>query len=363
QSGKTTLAKQCFPDYHYINLELPDTRAYVLDDPRTFLNSYKNGVIFDEVQNVPEIFSYIQVMADESNQTGRFILTGSQNFLLLEKISQSLAGRVAIVNLFPFTVSEIKKTGFNSASYSGFIYNGSYPGLYDKNIQPLDFYPSYLQTYLERDVRSIINVGNLLDFRTFLGLVAGRTGQIVNYASLANDVGVDQKTVKKWLSVLEASFIVFFLRTYHKNFNKRLIKSPKLYFYDTGLVCSLLGIKSAEEVSSHFLKGALFENFVISETARYFFNKGIRPDLYYWRDNTGNEVDCIVKSGLFTKIIEIKSGATLNTSFFKGLDYYRKLSGLTSANFYLVYGGDENQIRSGAKVFSWKSFEDLFSEL
>jgi len=288
------------------------------------------------------------------------VITGSQNFLLLEKIAQSLAGRVAILNLLPFSIAEIRNTGFDADNYFEFVFTGSYPAIYDKNIIPSDFYPSYIQSYMERDVRSIINVGNLLSFRTFLGIVAGRTGQIVNFASVANDVGIDQKTVKSWFSVLEASFIVFFVRTYHKNFNKRLIKSPKLYFYDTGLVCSLLGIKTPDEVRTHFLKGALFENLIFAETVKHYYNQGIRPDLYYWRDNTGNEVDCIIDEGVRSKVLEIKSGTTIGSDFFKGLNYYRKLSAMPAESLFLVYGGNENQKRSYAQVISWKHLEELF---
>lgn len=359
QSGKTTLARDCFPEYQYVNLELPDTRSLAIEDPREFLSNYKNGLIIDEAQNVPELFSYIQVFVDESKQAGRYVITGSQNFLLLEKITQSLAGRVAILNLLPFSVAEVKKTGFKSEEYFEFIYNGSYPGIYDKSIQPADFYPSYIQSYMERDVRSILNIGSLLSFRTFLGIAAGRVGQIINYASVANDVGVDQKTIKSWFSVLETSFIVFFVRTYHKNFNKRLIKSPKLYFYDTGLVCSLLGIKNPDEIRTHFLKGALFENFIFSEIAKHYYNRGIRPDLYFWRDNTGNEVDCIIEDGSRSKVIEIKSGATIGTDFFNGLNYYRKISALSAENMFLVYGGNENQKRAYAQVYSWKYLKEL----
>lgn len=360
QSGKTTLVKDCFPDYEYINLEFPDIQALAIEDPRAFLNNFTNGLIIDEVQNVPELLSYIQVFVDEKKQAGQYVITGSQNFLLLEKITQSLAGRVAILNLLPFSIGEIRNTGFDGDSYFEYIFTGSYPAIYDKNISPADFYPSYIQSYMERDVRSILNVGSLLSFRTFLGIVAGRVGQIVNFASIANDVGVDQKTVKNWFSVLEASFIVFFIRTYHKNFNKRLIKSPKLYFYDTGLVSSLLGIKKQTDISTHFLRGALFENLIFSEITKHYYNRGIRPDLFYWRDNTGNEIDCIIDEGIQSKILEIKSGTTIGSDFFKGLIYYQKLSAVSTTSMFLVYGGNENQKRSYAQIYSWKNLEELF---
>jgi predicted AAA+ superfamily ATPase len=360
QSGKTTLARACFPEYDYVNLELPDIRSMAYEDPREFLNTYRKGLILDEVQNVPEIFSYLQVFADESKQPGKYILTGSQNFLLLEKISQSLAGRAAILTLLPFSLEEITETGFKSHSHADYLFKGSYPAVFDKEIEPTDFYPSYIQSYLERDVRSIINIGNVLNFRKFLGIIAGRTGQIINYTSIANDTGVDQKTIQRWLSVLEASYIVFLLRPFHKNFSKRLIKSPKLYFYDTGLACSLLGIKKADDTGFHFLKGALFENLVISEIAKHYFHRGIRPDLYFWRDNTGNEVDCLIEEGLRTKAIEIKAGTTIGEDFFNGLKYYQKISGIPVNELFLVYGGVQSQKRSQAKVVSWIQLDDLY---
>lgn len=360
QSGKTTLAKHCFPDYHYANLEMPDTRALVEDDPRAFLNSHKQGLIIDEAQYVPELFSYLQGFVDESRELGKYILTGSQNFLLLHKITQSLAGRVAILNLMPLSIAELKKSGLEPASYDDFLFEGGYPAIYDKHIQPPDFFPSYIQSYLERDVRSIVNVSNLSTFRKFLGIMAGRTGQLLNATAISNEIGMDQKTVKNWISVLEASYIIFFARPFHKNYNKRLVKSPKLYFYDTGLVCSLLGLKNRDDIQTHFMKGALFENYVFSEIAKYYFNRGVRPELYFWRNNTGNEVDCVLEEGREQRIIEIKSGTTLNMDFFKGLEYYRKLSHLPADNFYLIYGGTERQQLSKGNVLPWNAVNELF---
>lgn len=360
QSGKTTLAKMCFPHYHYANLEMPDIRMFAEKDPRSFLARSEDGLIIDEAQYVPELFSYIQGISDESGKTGEFILTGSQNFLLLEKITQSLAGRVAVLNLMPFSYKELKSASLAPEDYLSLLIKGSYPAVYDKQIDPDDFFPSYIQSYLERDVRNIINVNNLSAFRNFLGVVAGRTGQLVNASSISNEIGVDQKTIKSWLAVLEASYIIFFLRPYHKNFNKRLVKSPKLYFYDTGLVCSLLGIKGTENLSTHYLRGALFENFIISEISKYYLNKGKKPDIFFWRNNTGNEVDCIVDEGIYQKIIEIKSGSTLHQDFFSGLEYYRRLSGISAENCYLIYGGIESQARSNSIVLSWTDLEKLF---
>jgi uncharacterized protein len=362
QSGKTTLAKICFPDYEYVNLEMPDTRSFAVSDPRYFLQSFKNGVIIDEIQYVPELFSYIQGIVDNGSQVGRFVITGSQNFLLMEKISQSLAGRVAVVNLLPFSMDEIRKENLLSDNFETSIFKGFYPRLFDKQIDPIDYYPSYIQTYLERDVRNISNIQNLAVFKTFLEIIAGRTGQIINFTSISNETGVDQKTIKNWFSILETSFIVFFVRPYSKNYNKRLTKSPKMYFYDTGLACSLLRITQSDQISRHFLKGALFENLVFAELMKSFLNRFRQAQIYFWRDNTGNEVDCILNVGETERIVEIKSGTTISSDFFKGLEYYKKLSGLPDEQFFLVYGGMEQQIRSSGKVLGWNQLEELSFE-
>jgi predicted AAA+ superfamily ATPase len=359
QSGKTTLSKLCFPDYEYVNLEMPDSRSFAQSDPRNFLNKFEKGVIIDEIQYVPELFSYIQGIVDEYSGTGQFVITGSQNFLLMEKISQSLAGRVAIINLLPFSLDELNAVGLLPKNYENYMFNGSYPRIFDRNINPPDFYPSYIQTYLERDVRNISNIMNLTLFKTFLEIAAGRIGQVINFTSISNELGVDQKTVKNWFSILEASFIVFFVRPFTRNYNKRLIKSPKMYFSDTGLACSLLGINRTEDVSRHFLRGALFENLVFLELMKSFYNQFRQPRLYFWRDNTGNEIDCIIHSGDSEKVIEIKSGTTITSDFFKGLNYYRKLSGLPGENFYLVYGGRSRQSRSSVEVLGWHQLPEL----
>jgi predicted AAA+ superfamily ATPase len=266
QSGKSTLLRNYFPDYEYINLERPDYRHLVMDDPIGFLSSREKGVIFDEAQQVPELFSYLQVVSDEKNRAGQYILSGSQSFLMNERISQSLAGRTSINRLFPFDISEIglRETVFET------IYTGFYPRIYDFSIEPNEFYPPYIQTYIERDVRTLRSIENLTTFTRFLALCAGRIGQTLNLTSLANDAGVSVNTAKSWLLLLEASFILFQLQPYYKNFNKRLIKSPKIYFYDTGVVCSLLNIRSAEMIQSHYLYGALFENFVIAEIIKLY---------------------------------------------------------------------------------------------
>lgn len=351
QSGKTTLAKMCFPDYDYANLENPDTLEDAKSDPRLFLSRHTTGLIIDEIQLLPELFSYIQTISDDRNRTGEFILTGSQNFLLSAKISQSLAGRVFITHLLPFSFSEFKLAGYPLNSYEKYIFQGFYPRLYDREIEPTMFYPSYIQTYTERDLRQIVNVSNLFLFQKFMRLAAGRIGQILNFNSLATELGVDLKTIKSWFSILETSFIVFFLQPHFQNFSKRLLKTPKLYFFDTGLVCSLLGIKNQENIDTHWAKGALFENMIIADLMKNYYNRVEAPPLYYWRDNTGNEIDCLIDEGNFIKSVEIKSATTINSYFFKGLNFYKSLNAASKP--YLVYGGGSGIQRKEAQIVAW----------
>jgi hypothetical protein len=353
QSGKTTLAKSCFPKHAYANLEDLELREMAENDPKKFLGRYKKGVILDEVQHTPKLFSYIQVFSDASGRTGEYVLTGSQNFSLMEKITQSLAGRVAIFHLLPFSCSELKKSRLLKKDFEACTVKGFYPRVYDKNISPMDFYSSYLTTYLERDIRQITSVQNLGDFQKLVKLCAGRTGQLLNYSSLAVEIGVNEKTVKQWLSILETSFIIFFLQPYHKNFSKRIVKTPKLYFVDTGLASYILGIKNEEQLFSHFALGALFENLVIADIMKNYLNKGERPQLYFWRDNTGNEVDCLIEDGPRLKHIEIKSAATIREEYFKGLKFLNKLSGASARNNFLVYGGADSHERSSGNVIGW----------
>lgn len=357
QSGKTTVAKMCFPEYDYVNLENPDTLEDARSDPRLFLSRHKKGLIIDEVQLFPSLFSYIQTISDERNKPGEFILTGSQNFLLSEKISQSLAGRVFVTHLLPFSMAELKHVNYNFVNYERYIFEGFYPRLYDKQIFPPLFYPSYIQTYTERDIRQIINVSNLFLFQKFMRLAAGRVGQILNYTNISIELGVDLKTVKSWFSILETSFIVFFLQPHYQNFSKRLIKSPKLYFYDTGLACSLLGIRKEEDLNSHWAKGALFENLIVADLMKNYYNRVEIPPIYYWRDNTGNEVDCLIDEGTIIKSVEIKSSTTISSDFMKGLNYYKKLN--DSSKPYLVYGGAVDVKRKEAEVLSWHNSKIL----
>ena len=359
QSGKTTLARAIFADYQYVTLEDPDRRQFAQEDPRHFLASYGSRLIIDEAQYAPQLFSYIQVAVDESRRNGEYILTGSQHFLMIEKISQSLAGRVAIFNLLPFGYDEL--VGGNSAplNIETAVFQGSYPRIYDQKTPPSLFYSSYLQTYLERDVRQIINIGNLSAFQTFMKSCAGMTGQMLNLSTLAVELGISVPTAKSWLSVLEASFAVFILRPYYRNFQKRLVKTPKLYFYDTGLACYLLGIQSPEQYDNYFQKGALFENWVISELAKKRFHRGQRPEMYFWQDKSMREIDCILEENTLVKAVEIKAGKTLKSEFFKNLTFFQEEGGTTAEHSTLLYAGDERQVRPQGRVLNWRNVGDI----
>lgn len=361
QSGKTTLVQNTFPGWEYVTLEDLDTREFALRDPRGFLATYSKSAIIDEVQRAPGLFSYIQTASDRKKKTGQFILTGSQNILLQENISQTLAGRVAILRLLPFSLDELRNTGYAPNSPDEYLFKGSYPRIYDKKINPVDWYPNYIQTYVERDVRLIKNISDLNAFQKFIKLCAGRIGQVLNLSSLGNDCGITHNTAKAWISILESAYIIFLLRPYYKNFNKRLIKMPKLYFYDTGLACSLLGIQNKQQLTTHYLSGSIFESFALSEIIKHRFNKGLEPHCYYWRDRTGNEVDCIVEIPGSLLQIEIKSSKTIANDFFNGLRYLNKVAGKVSGSSYLVYKGEENQKRSFAEVISWRNVSSVFT--
>ncbi len=359
QSGKTTLAKSVFPKHIYVNLENPDVYDEAKADPRRFLSQHKHGIIIDEAQKMPELFSYIQTISDERGKAGEFILTGSQNFLLFEKITQSLAGRVFMANLLPFSIEELRKTKYWKSDLNRFIFQGFYPRLYDKHIDATDFYPSYIQTYTERDIRQLVNVSNLFVFQKFMRLAAGRIGQLLNYTSIANELGVDLKTIKSWFAILETGFIAFFLQPHHQNFNKRLVKTPKLYFYDTGLACSLLGINSIEALDTHWARGALFENFVIADMMKNALHRGQKHDLFFWRDNTGNEVDLVEEKAGKTNIYEVKSSSTINNSFFKGLNFYKALAGKKVGRMNLIYGGSRSSVRNEFHIHSWNTLSNI----
>ncbi|HEX3552391.1 MAG TPA: ATP-binding protein [Thermoanaerobaculia bacterium] len=369
QSGKTTLVQAAFPRHDYASLEEPDVRQFALEDPRGFLGQFPGGVILDEVQRAPDLFSYIQTLVDREDTPGRYILSGSQNFLLLRSISQSLAGRSAILHLLPLSLGELEgrelfpleKLGHEiperrraySSELMEVLLRGFYPRIHDKGLDPATWYSSYYQTYVERDVREVVNVGDLESFGRFVRLCAGRTGQLLNLSSLANDCGIAHTTARRWISILEASFLVVLLRPYHANFGKRLIKSPKLYFLDTGLLCYLLRIHSPEDLRLHGSRGPIFESFVVSELLKNFLHRGQEPDLYFWRDSTGHEIDALIDRGGESLAIEVKSAQTVVDDFFAGLDFWRHLVGNPEAPAALVYGGDRSYRRRGVSVVSW----------
>lgn len=362
QSGKTTLLRDAFPQYKYINLERIDLRELFITDPMGFLRSSGPEVIFDEAQNLPELFSYIQAISDERNIPGQYILSGSQSFLMNERISQSLAGRVSINHLFPFDITEL--SSLKDQDLCQTILNGFYPRIFDKHIDANDFYPSYLQTYIERDVRTLKAVENLNTFSRFLGLCAGRIGQVLNLSSLANDAGIAVNTAKAWLSLLETSFIIYQLQPYYRNFNKRLIKSPKIYFYDTGVACSLLKLSTPEMVSTHYLYGSLFENLVISEIIKLQHHSGKRPSVYYWRESNGVEIDCIIEKGDGEIIaLEIKGGQTFNKDFLKNLKNFPQSSSSAISSKMLLYAGDQSTSTSDIRITNWKEFPSLIEHL
>lgn len=355
QSGKTTLCRTVFPDKPYVSFENPDNLAFSISDPRGFLAQFNTdrGAILDEIQKVPHLFSYLQQILDETNETGLFILTGSNNFLLQENITQTLSGRIAYLHLLPLSLEELKINRQLQPNYSWHLVNGGYPEPIAKSIDPNDWYTNYISTYIERDVRQLKNINNLSLFSNLLKLCAGRTGQLLNMTALSNDCGIDQKTVAAWLSILQSSFIVYLLRPYYRNFNKRIIKAPKLYFYDTGVACSLLGIKSPEQIAFHAAKGPLFENMIVSELLKSRFNAGDRDNLFYWRDKTGNEVDILTENADKLTAIELKAGETISTDFFKGLNYFSTLE-TNVVEKILVYGGNQEQKRSnGIEVRPW----------
>ncbi len=355
QSGKTTLAKALFPSYRYVSLEDYDMRGFAEEDPRGFLERYDGQCILDEIQRVPQLMSYLQSHVDLRNAPGDYIITGSHNFFLMEQISQSLAGRVGITRLLPFSLEELRMYEYTPEQ---FLYRGFYPRIYDKGIRPASFYRSYLETYIEKDVRQLKQITKLGEFRKFLGLLAGRAGQELNLLAVSDECGVTQTTLSDWLTVLEASFLIFRLRPFHKNYNKRLVKRPKIYFYDTGLLCHLLGIRKEEELDTHFLRGSIFENLIIGEFMKQRCNHAEAFDLYYWRDNHKKEIDLIVQAGQLSLAVEIKSGKTFHPRFFGGLRYWEKLTDADPGDMYLLYGGDSSYTREGIHVCSWKDIPE-----
>lgn len=341
QSGKSTLLRTMFPDYKYVSLENLDSREFAITDPRGFLQTYPSHTIIDEAQQAPQLFSYLQTHVDSANKSGMYMIAGSQNFQLLERINQSLAGRTALLRLLPFSRRELNAANLLKSSLDEQIFTGFYPRIYDKEIHPTDYYPSYIQTYVERDVRAVLKVTDLNKFVKFIRLCAGRIGQILNLTALANETGIATSTADGWLSALEASFICYRLEPNFNNFNKRIVKSPKLYFYDTGLACSLLGLTTSEQVGTFYMRGALFENLVLNQHIKDALNLGIYPDITYWRDSQGHEIDLIeTRCGLMTAY-EIKSSATFNKDFFKNLTLWAKLSDTPADRLNVIYTGNE----------------------
>jgi uncharacterized protein len=366
QSGKTTLVKETFKKHAYVTLEDPEVLAFVTQDPKRFLSEYENsyGIIFDEFQHAPQLLSYIQIEADEKDRPGYFILTGSQNFLMNQAITQSLAGRAGILHLLPVSIHELTNNKLLPASVDSLIIKGGYPRIYAKKFSPRELFPSYIRTYVERDVRQLINVDNLKTFQKFLRLCAGRIGQLLNIEDLATNCGINRKTAEAWLSILEASYILFLLKPHFNNFNKRLTKSPKLYFYDTGLACSLLGIRSAKELGMSVFRGHLFECLIISDFYKQYYNLGLDPSLYFWRDQNGRiEVDCLIDLGIALLPVEIKSAETIVNDFFDGIRQWSEIAETDPSQGYIVYGGEMSHKRSNGTILNWKTAGTLITKL
>ena len=352
QSGKSTLVQSVFSDYSYVNLELPGDLEAANADPLGFIRSHPAPLIIDEAQLAPELFNVIQVESDRAGTPGQYILSGSQNFLLRRQITQSLAGRVGILTLPPLSFRELACAG-KAPKADDYLVRGGYPRLYNIEIPSDVYYSNYVTTYLDRDVSGLVNPQNLTLFNTFLKIIASSAGSLLNITSLANETGVTTKTMRAWLSILEQSYIVFKLQPYHANLRKRLVKTPKLYFYDTGLACSLLDIRTAEQVSTHFLRGGLFENLVINEFVKQAYNKGEEPNLTFWRDSTGNEVDLLQYIDGKPYAYEIKSGATYSPDFFKGIAKWAKLSGANPEQCFAIYNGEKNMKTSAGEIIKW----------
>jgi predicted AAA+ superfamily ATPase len=354
QSGKTTFLKKQFPEYEYVNLENLDVRNFAIEDPNAFLKQFNQYVIFDEVQRAPQLFSYLQTKVDEDKIMGQYILSGSQNFHLMQNITQSLAGRVALFKLLPFDISEMQAANWLSDDYAVNLQKGFYPAIYDREIPAKVFYSNYIQTYVERDLSDLIHVKDLKQFRNFISLCAARAGQLLNLNSLANECGISQPTAKSWVSVLENSYILYQLQPYFSNFNKRITKSSKLYFYDTGLLCYLLKLNDSDSVRLSSLKGSLFENYVINEYVKKNYHNNLLRDLWFWRDAAGHEVDLIWQKSELLNLVEIKASETIKSEMFKGLSYFEKLKPDLIESKLVVHSGLFNQERTLGKVTSWK---------
>lgn len=360
QSGKTTLARRTFPKQPYASLEAPDVREFATEDPRGFLAQFPHGAILDEIQRVPELGSYLQEIMDDPDREGVWILTGSQDFALLASLSQSLAGRTAVLHLLPPSLEELRRFPTPPSTLLDMLFAGAYPRIHQEDIAPRDFLEAYVATYLERDVRQILNVGDLGTFQRFVRLSAGRAGSLLNLSSLGGDAGVSQPTARSWLSALEAGFLTFHLRPYLPNLRKRLIKTPKLYFFDSGLLCFLLGIREPEQLRQHPMRGAVFESWVISEVLKAHYNRGISPSVFFFQDRRGREVDLIVERGSQIAAAEIKSASTLAGGFFEPLVALRtalaEIDG-PEVEGALVYAGEQRAVRRGVRVVPWSQVD------
>lgn len=358
QAGKTTLARQVFSDKPYVTLEDPEEREFAITDPRRFLARFPEGAILDEVQRCPDLFSYLQGRVDEQPRMGEFVLTGSQQFGLMSNITQSLAGRVGLVQLLPLSIAELASADSLPDDLDTLLLQGGYPPIYDREVAAADWFPNYVNTYIERDVRQLLAVHDLALFQRFLRLCAARSAQMLNLSSLGADCGISHSTARQWLTVLEASYVVMLLRPYHRNFGKRLVKSPKLYFLDAGLAAWLLGIRDADALSIHAQRGALFETLAVSEFVKQRFNAGESADLFFWRDSAGNEVDLLYEAPDGLQGIEMKSGATFAPDWSSGLKKWQTLPGNLARKPWIVYGGDKKFEREAADVIGWRDLPE-----
>jgi predicted AAA+ superfamily ATPase len=356
QSGKTTFLKTTFSEYEYVNLENLDQREFALEDPNGFLKRYSGKTIIDEAQRVPTLFSYLQTKVDEENRMGHYILSGSQNFHLMQNITQSLAGRVALFRLFPFDFQELKSENLLEPDYIKCMLKGFYPAIYSRGIKSSKFYANYIETYVQRDLTELLEVKNLALFKKYFSLLAARAGQLLNLNELANACGISQPTAKSWLSILESSYIVFTLQPYYENFSKRLVKTPKVYFYDTGLLCHLLGINDYDYLLASSIKGALFENMVISEHIKRMYHKNQVVDSWFWRDSVGNEIDLVYSENQQLITHEIKSTATIMSKHLKGLDYFEKKAENRTILKKMIYTGNEHYVRQNCEMIPWHEF-------
>ncbi|MBP8296425.1 MAG: ATP-binding protein [Burkholderiales bacterium] len=359
QSGKTTLARACFGGKTYVSLENPDEREFAERDPRRFLQRFADGAILDEVQRCPDLLSWLQGIVDERGRMGDFILTGSAQFDLLSGITQSLAGRVGRVELLPLSLGELAGANELSRSLDRMLHRGGYPALYDRDVTPADWFPNYVATYLERDVRQLIAVRDLSQFQRFVKMCAARSGQLLNLAALGADCGISAVTARQWLSVLEASYLVMRLPPYHRNFGKRLVKTPKLYFLDVGLMAWLLGIRDAAAIATHASRGALFETWAVSELVKLRFNAGRPADLHFWRDNVGHEVDVLYETAQGLQPIEIKSGSTFAPDWPVAARKWQGFAGDSALAPAIVFGGKGGYEREGCRVVGWRELADL----